>query len=170
MRRKKSKAIPNGNDPTPRDAFLVITWEELRRVLSESMGKDFGEFREGLRRIDQCSASLEQHARQPHLAMEADLPAEKKTRERTEGAASPVQAKHGDSCSAKRVLADPKYSTSFGFKAEPLTLPRKDDTLVDNGAAAPKSCLSLLEMRTPPVAGGLHPTGKTSAATITIFH
>ena len=35
--------------------------------------------------------------------------ADKKTRERTEGAATTVQAKHEDGCcSAKRVLAGPK--------------------------------------------------------------
>ena len=43
MLRKKSKAVPEGNGPTPQDAYVMITWEELRRVLSESMGKRFGE-------------------------------------------------------------------------------------------------------------------------------
>ena len=79
----------------------MITWDELRRVLSESMGEAFGGLEEDLRRIDQRLASLEQDARQPRLAMEADVSADKKTRERTEGAATAVQAKHGDSCSAK---------------------------------------------------------------------
>ena len=46
-------------------------------------------------------ASLEQHARQPHLTMEADVTADNKSRQRTEGAAAVYQAKHGDSCSAK---------------------------------------------------------------------
>ena len=58
--------------------------------------------------------SLEQDARQPRLAMEADGPASTKTRERTEGAATALQAMHGDSCSADRVDPDPMYSTSSG--------------------------------------------------------
>ena len=37
--------------------------------------------------MDQRLASLEQNARQPRLAIEADVPADEKTRERTEGAA-----------------------------------------------------------------------------------
>ena len=43
---------------------------------------------------------LEHDARHPRHAMEADGPANTKTRERTEGAAKAVQAKHGDSCTA----------------------------------------------------------------------
>ena len=66
------------------------------------------------------------------------MPAEKKTRERTGGAAATVQAKHGDSCSAKRVQAGSISLTSFGMKAEPSALPRRDDVLVYIGAAAPK--------------------------------
>ena len=54
-----------------------------------------------MRATEQCLAGLEQDAWQPRLAMEADVPgnvpADKKTRERTEGAATAVQAKHGDS-------------------------------------------------------------------------
>ena len=59
-------------------------------------------------------ASLEHDARQPCLAMEADVQSDTKTRERTEGAATAVQAMHGDSCSANRVDPDPMSSTSFG--------------------------------------------------------
>ena len=77
MLRKKSKAAPEGNGPTPQDVYEMITWEELRRVLSKPMGKAFGEFKEDLRSIDQRLASLEQDARQPRLAMEADGPADK---------------------------------------------------------------------------------------------
>ena len=170
MLRKKSKVVPEGNGPTPQDAYVMITREELRRVLPESMGKAFGEFKEALRRIDQRLAGLKQDAREPHLAMEADVPADKKTRERTEGAAAGFQAKHGDSCYAKRVQADPKSSTSFGVKTESPALTRRDDVLVENGAAAPKSCPSPLEMRSPTANGGLLPTGKTSTAAMTIFH
>ena len=49
------------------------------------------------------SASLEQDTWQPRLSMEADMPSDTKTRERTKGAAVAVQAKHGDSYSANRV-------------------------------------------------------------------
>ena len=114
MPRKESKTVPEGNGPTPQNEFKMITWTELRRVLSESMGKAFGEFKEDFRSIDQHLASLEQDARQPRLAMEVDVPADKKSRERTEGATAAVQAKHGDSCSVNRVDPNPKSSTSFG--------------------------------------------------------
>ena len=56
MLQKKSKAVPESNDPTPQDAYAMITWEELRRVLSESMGsKAFGEFKEDLRKKDRTA-------------------------------------------------------------------------------------------------------------------
>ena len=123
-----------------------------------------------LRRVDQRLASLEQDARQPRLAMEADVPADKKTRERTEGAAKAVQAMHGDSFSANRVQAGPNTtSTSFGVKAKPPALPCRDGVLFENGAGAPKSCPSPLEMRTPTAAGDLLATGKTSSATRSTF-
>ena len=102
--------------------------------------------------------------------MEADVTEDKKTRERTEGASAVVQAKRGDSCSAKRVQAGPRSSTSFGIKAEPPALPRGDDVLVDIGTAAPNPCLSSVEVRTLTAADGLLPIGKASTATMTIFH
>ena len=135
------------------------------------MGKAFGEFEEDLRSIDQRLASLEQDARQPRPTMEADVPINKKTRERTEGNATAVQAKHGDSCSADRANPDQKSSTSFGDDfTGPPALPRsKDDVLVGKSAAEPKSCSSPLEMRTPTAAGGLLPAGITFTATRTAF-
>ena len=42
------------------------------------------------------------------------MPADKKPPERTEGAAAAVQAKHGDSRSAKRAQTGPTSFTSFG--------------------------------------------------------
>ena len=131
------------------------------------MCKAFGEFKGDLRRIDRRLASLEQDARQPRLAMEADVPPDKKTREHMEGAATAVQAKHGGSYSVKRVRIGPIRSTSFGVKAEPPTLPCRDGALFEKGAAVLKSCLSLREMRTPTTAGGLLPTDKISTATRT---
>ena len=115
--------------------------------------------------IDQHVTSLEQIARQPRLAMEADGQANTKTRERTEGATTALQTMHGDSCTAQKVQDGPKASSSFGVKAEPPALPCRDDVLVEDGAAAPKSCLPSLEMRSPSAAGGLLPAGKTSTAT-----
>ena len=110
--------------------------------------------------------SLEQNARQPRPAMEENRPADTKTRERTEGAAKAVQAMYGDSFSASQVNPGPKTnSTSFGVKAEPPAFPCRDGVVVKNGAAAPKSCLSPLKIRTTSAAAGLLPTGKTSTAT-----
>ena len=143
MPRKESEAVPNG--PTPQDAGKMVTWEELQRVVKETWGEAFREFKEDLRSMDQRSAGLEQDAGQPRLAMKADGQADTKTRERTEGVAKSVQAMHGGSFSANRVQAGPKTtSTSFGVKTEPHALPCRDDVSVENGAAAPKSCLSPL--------------------------
>ena len=117
-------------------------------------------------------ASLEQNARQPRLTMEPDVQADKKTRERTEGAATAVQAMYGDSCSANRVDPDPMCSTSFDVDSVgPPALPcSKDDALVGNGATAPKSCLSPLEMHSPIVAGGLLPAGEAFRTARIIFY
>ena len=121
--------------------------------------------------LNQQVASLEHDARQPRLAIEADGPANTKTRERTEGAAKEVQVMHGDSCSATRVEPGPKTnSTSFGMMAEPPDLPCRQDVLVEDGAAAFKSCLPSSEMRTTTAAGGLLPTGEISTATKTTFN
>ena len=97
------------------------------------------------------------------------MSADEKTRECTEGAATAVQAMHGDSCTAKRVQAGPTTSTSFGVKAKSLALPCRDD-LVENGDAASKSCLSILEMRTPTAAGGLSLAGEASTTTRIAFY
>ena len=112
------------------------------------MGKALEEHAENMRKANQRLASLEQDARQPRLVMEADLTADLKTRKRTEGATPTVQAKHGDSCFTKRVQAGPTSFTRFGMKAETLALPRRDDVLVDLGAAAPKPCFSPVERGT----------------------
>ena len=76
---------------------------------------------------------------------------------------------HGDSFSANRVDPDPMCSTIFGVKAEPPALPCRDDVLVDNGAAAPKSRLSPLEMCSQTAASGLLPAGKISTTTRNTF-
>ena len=100
--------------------------------------------------------------------MEADRHANTKTRERMEGAATAVQAMHGDSCTtAQKVQDGPKTSISFGGMAEPPDLPCKEDVLVEDGATSPESWLPSLEMRSSTAAGGLVPTGEASAATET---
>ena len=116
---------------------------------------------------DRRVASPEHDARQPRLAMVGDGQANTKTRERTEGTVQVVQAKYGDSCTAQRVQDGPKISTGFSVMTKPPALPCRDDVVVDNGAAAPKSCLPSLEMRSPTAAGGLLPTGEASVATMT---
>ena len=65
------------------------------------------------------------------------------------------KGKNEDSCSATKLQAGPPSSTSFGRKAEPPTLPRRNDVLVDKGAAAPKPRLSPVEMHTLTDAGNL---------------
>ena len=134
--------------------------------------KKLDELMEMTRGTSERLASLEHDARQPRLAMEADGQADIKTRKRTEGAATAVQAMHGDSCSSKRVDPNPICSTNFGDGCiGPPALPcSREDALVDNGAAAPQSCLSPLEMRSPTAAGGLLPTGEASIATRTTFN
>ena len=121
-----------------------------------------------MRATKQRLAGLGQDARQPCLAMEEDVPSNTKT----EGAAAAVQAMHRDSYSANRIDPDLKRSTSFGddFTRPPPLPCSRNDALVGNGAAAPKSCISSFEMRTPTAAGDLLPPGKTSTATVTILH
>ena len=57
------------------------------------------------------------------------MPADKKTCECTEGAATAVQAMHGDSFSKNRVDPDPKTPTSFGgdFTGPPALPCSRDD-------------------------------------------
>ena len=121
--------------------------------------------------MDKNVTRLEHGARQPRLAMEADRHAATKTRERTEGAATAVQATRGDCFSARRVEPDPTTdSTSFGVKAKPLALPSRDDIVVVCGTAASESCLPSLEMHSSTAAGGLVPTGDASTASETTLN
>ena len=124
------------------------------------------------RLLEQHLASQEQDARQSRLAMEVDGPANTKTRERTEGAATAVQAMHGDSCSADRVDLDPMCSTSSGddCTGPPAPSCSGENALVDNRTAAPKPCLPSSEMRSPTAAGGLVPTGEAFTATKTTYN
>ena len=128
----------------------------------------FDEFTEKMRETRQRSASLEQDAQQSRLVMEADVTSDKKTRKRTESAAAAERVISGDNSPAQ-VDTDAIRSTSFGMKSEPLALSRRDDVLVDRGVAAPRSCLSPVEMRTLTAAGGLLPVGIASTAMRIIF-
>ena len=149
-----------GSDKSDRYWYSMKShFDQLEKKLDEKV--------EEMRETDQRLASLEHDAGQPRLAMEADGQADTKTRERTEGAARAVQATHGDSCTANQAVPDSMCSTSFGVKVEPPALPCRDDVVVENGAAAPKLCISPLEMRTTTAACGLRPTGETFTATST---
>ena len=135
---------------------------------SDRWNRKLDEIWDETRVMDQHVTRLEHGARQPRLAMEANGPANTKTRERTEGTATAVQAMRGDGFSARLVEPGPNTNlTSFGVKAEPPALPCKDDVVVESGDATPRSCLLSLEMRSPTAAGGIIPTGEASTATRT---
>ena len=180
MPRKESVAVPEGNGPIPQNSYVLpgTNAEDFRRVwrkvwneVFEENGLNKPKRLKEMRATDQRVASLERDARQPRFAMGADGQANTKTRERTEGEATAVEAMHGDSCSVTRVEPGPKTnSICFGVMAEHPDLPFRDDVLVENGAASPKSCLPSLEMRTTTAAGGLLSAGKTSTATKTTFN
>ena len=178
----ENKAVPEGNGPVPQQEEFGSgepTLVDLYRLFEErfdrqlkimkSCFENMNEIAEYWRSMDQRLAGLEPDARQPCLVMVTDGQAKTKTRERTEGAAKAVQAKHGDSCSADRVDLDPMCSTSFGDDCTGPPAPpcSGENALGDNGAAAPIPCLPSLEMHSPTAAGGLLPTGKAFVATRT---
>ena len=175
---KGSKAVPEGNGPVPEEeefgsdeSTLADVYRMMEKLFNRSDRK-LEKLSDEMRMMGQRVSSLEQDTRRPRLPVMANGQAGTKTREYTEGAATAVQAMHGDSCSASRVDPDPMCSISFRDDCigppEPPCL--GENALVDNGAAAPKPCLPPLEMRTTTAAGGLLPTGETSAATKTIFN
>ena len=181
MPRKASEAVPESNgpilqreefgsgQPTMEDTYrmMIEAFDRWDRKLDEISNK-IEEYIEEMASIDQRLTRLEYGAWQPRLAMEADGHANTKTRERTEGAATAVQAMRGDSFSARWLEHGPNTnSISFGVKAEPPALPCRDVVVVESSDAAPKSCLPSLEMRSPTAAGGLVPTGEASTPTDT---
>ena len=122
MLRKASKTVPEGNGPLPQKEELEsgqLTMGVVYRLLverfdridsySDRLDKKLDEISEEMRKMDEHATRLEHGARQPRLAMEADGQASTKTRERTEGAATAVQAMRGDClyccCGALRALA-----------------------------------------------------------------
>ena len=123
-----------------------------------------------LRTTNKRLAGLEHEARQPRLATEADVEADKKTRKRTKDASAADREKNGDNSFARRVDDGPMSLTSFGMIAE-RPAPEKSiaDDLVHKGAEVPNPCLSPVEMRTPTATGGLLPAGTASTEMRTIF-
>ena len=135
---------------------------------SDRWNKKLDEISDEMKKMDQHVTRLDHGAWQPRLAMEADGHADTETRERTEGAATAVQAMRGDCFSARRVEPGPTTnSTSFGVEAEPPALPCRDDVVVESGPVASESRLPSMEMRSSTAAGGLVPTGKASNASET---
>ena len=167
MPRKKSEVVPEDNGPVPQQEEFGSgepTLTNVYQLFEEKFDKQqkkrdsvfdvmdscldrwnrkLDEISDETRVMDQHVTSLEHDARQPRLAMEADGSANTKTRARTEGAATAVQALRGDGFSARRVEPGPNTSsTSFGVMAEPTVLPCRDDVVVESGDTALKSCLS----------------------------
>ena len=112
MLRKESVTVSKGNGLISPNTYVLpgITAEDFRRVWREVWKKVWEEDAlekpekpKEMRATDQREAGLEQDARQPRLAMEADGPVNTKTRERMEGAATAVQAMYGGSFSACRI-------------------------------------------------------------------
>ena len=181
MLRKASEAVPEGNDPVPQKEELGSgqpMMEDVYRMMKEALdrwdkklNKISDKMEEQTEVLKNRLTRLEHGARQPRLAMETDGQASTKTRERTEGAATAVQAMRGDCFSARRVETGPTTnSTSFGVKAEPPALPCRDDVVVESGPAASESCLLSMEMRLSTAAGGLVPTGEASTASETTLN
>ena len=112
--RKESESVCKDNGPVPRQEEFGPDQPTLRDVyrLFERFERELKGVKSHLdktvmlanemRGTRQRLAGLEQDARQPLLAMEADGQADTKTPERTEGAAKAVQAMHGYICSVHR--------------------------------------------------------------------
>ena len=170
MLRKAIKAVLEGNDPVPQKEEIGSgqpTMDDVYRRIKLRMSH----FEEQTEILEKRLTRLEHGARQPRLAMEAGGQADTETRERTEGAATAVQALRGDCFSARRFEPGPNTnSTSFGVKAGPPAFPCRDESVVESGAAAFESCLPSMEMRPSTAAGGLVPTGEASKASETTFN
>ena len=103
MLRKASEAVSEGNGPVHQETEFrfgqpepVDVYRQIKLMMSH--------FEEQTKMFEKRLTSLEHGARQPRLAMEADGHANTKTQERTEGAATAVQAMRGNSCTpAQRV-------------------------------------------------------------------
>ena len=103
MPRMKDKAVPEGDgpvlqqeefgpgEPTLADLYRLFGERFYRQlIIMKSCFEKMDEISEERRSMNQRLTRLEHDARQARLAMEADGPANTKTRERTEGAATAV--------------------------------------------------------------------------------
>ena len=148
MPRKESEAVPEGNglvpqqeelgsgEPTLADVYRLFEerFDKQQKIMDsffdgmdscfDRWNRKLHEISDEMRKMDEHVTRLDHGARQPRLAMEADGQKNIKTRERTEGAATAVQAMRGEGFFARRVEPGPNTnSTSFGVKAEPPALP-----------------------------------------------
>ena len=107
MLRKESEAVSEGNGPVRQEEKIGFGQPALADVYREmrSLSKQEKRLETITILLEQLSECLEHGARQPCLAMDANGKASTKTRERTEGAATAVQAMRGDCFSARRVPA-----------------------------------------------------------------
>ena len=175
MPRNWSKAVPVGNDPIPyQDEFgssepTMADFYQMIKNLFDISNRKLDELTEEIRATKQRLVGMKQDARPPRLATEADVLTDTKTRKCVKDVAS-AQVISGYNSSAQ-VDIDPMCLTSFSDNSTgPPALPyARDDALIDNGAAAPKPCLSPAEMRMRTAADGLLPTGIASTAMRTIF-
>ena len=141
MPRKESEAVTEGNGPVPQQEEFGSgepTLADVHRLFKERFhrqhkrmdtffdrwDKKLDEISDEMRKMDEHVTRLEDGARQPCLAMQADGQANTKTRERTEGAATAIQAMRGDGFSVRWLESGPNTnSTSFGVKANlPLSV------------------------------------------------
>ena len=103
------KGSPPQNESGSGDMKIAdLFWMLCERMDShfEIRDKKFEALQEDWRSMNQRFTHLEHDARQPSLAMEADRPANTKTRERREGATTTVQAKRGIAVLHKGVKTD----------------------------------------------------------------
>ena len=128
MPRKDYEAVPEGNCPIPQQEEFRSgepTLEDIHRLCEERFermdrysdrwNRNLDGILDETRVMDQHVTSLEHGTLQPRLLMQADGHANTKTQERTEGAATAVQAMRGDSCTSEQKVQDgPKTSISFG--------------------------------------------------------
>ena len=106
MLRKESDAVSKANCPVHQEEKLgsgqpapVDVFQRIDEIWDRGLDKV-------MKYLKQHLASLEQDARQPRLATEADGPANTKTRERTEGAATVVKRCMGIAVLRRRFKMD----------------------------------------------------------------
>ena len=166
MPRKKSKTVPEGNHPVPHhdefgcgkptmaDLYRMLkrtsiewtrTWIGCQAISIDKI-KKLVKLTEEMKKVtNRRLAGLDHEARQPHLATEANVEPDTKTRKHTEDAAADP-AKHGDNISSSRVDHDRMRLTSFGNDFTEPPAPEKSigDALVDKKGAEGQSRVSHL--------------------------